>query len=63
MGNSIGLEVGAGVLGLSILPEGTDLNLGGKDSLPRCVTDRQSEERKIKIKKIIRDKICVFKDI
>lgn len=51
VGNNIGLEVGAGVLGLSILPEGTDLNLGGKDSLPRCVTDRQSEERKIKIKK------------
>lgn len=50
MGNSIGLEVGAGVLGLNILPESTDLNLGGKDSLPRCVTDRQAEERNIKIK-------------
>lgn len=53
MGNSVGLEVGAGVLGLGILPECTDLNLGGKDSLPRCVTDRKAEERKIKIKKII----------
>lgn len=46
--NRTGLEAGMGVLCLSILPEGTDLNLGGKDNLPRCVTGRQSEERKIK---------------
>lgn len=45
-GNSIGLEVGAGVLCLSILPKDTDLNLEGKDSLPRCVAGRPSEERK-----------------
>lgn len=49
LGNSVGLKVWAGVLGLSILPEGTNLNLRGKDSLLRCVNDRQSEERKIKI--------------
>lgn len=60
-GNSKSLEVGAGVLCLSILPEDTDLNLEGKDSLPRCVAGRPSEERKIKRKTVLEIKFVSSK--